>query len=143
MGLIGTLTGGDEYKAATNAILAQHLLAQLDSAQKKAIITSIVNRLKSKFNLTDEEVVLELNNDDRVCQLNLVARACHDLQIPPTVQDGRGWRRLRRPLIPAAFVKQKQIESAIDHVRERAGISVDWPGSDVKIDFMPWWRRNA
>ena len=143
MGLIGFLTGRDPNKAATNAILAQHLLTHLDNTQKKAIITSVINRLKSKYNYTDREVVLSLNKDDRICQLNLVAHACSDLHMPPTVDDGRGWRRLRHPVISAGFVKQKHLESAIDHIRQRTGISVDWPGNDVRIDFLPWWQSKA
>jgi hypothetical protein len=143
MSLIGFLAGRDQYKAATNAVLAQHVLTRLDSGQKKAIVTSIVNRLKSKYHYTEEDIVLTLNNDDRICQLNLVAHACHDLRMPPTINDGRGWRRLRHPLISAGFVKQKQLESAIDHIRQKTGISVDWPGSDVKIDFLPWWQSKA
>jgi len=143
MGLIGFLTGRDQDKAATNAVLAQHTLTRLDSAQKKAIITSIINRLKLKYNYTDEDVVLNLNNDDRICQLNLVAHACRDLQMPPTVDDGRGWRRLRHPLITAGFVKQKQLDHAVEYIRQKTGISVDWPGSNVKIDFLPWWQSKA
>jgi hypothetical protein len=143
MGLIGFLTGRDQYKAATNAVLAQHFLAQLDGVQRRAIIMSIIKRLKSKYHYTDEDIVLRLNNDDRICQLNLVAHACRDLQIPPTLDDGRGWRRLRHPLISAGFVKQKQLESAVDHIRQKTGISVDWPGSDVRIDFLPWWQTKA
>ena len=143
MGLIGFLTGRDQGKAATNAVLAQHFLTSLDSTQKKAIITSIINRLKSKYHYTDEDIVLSLNDDDRICQLNLVAHACRDLHMRPTIDDGRGWRRLRHPVISAGFVNQKQLESAIEHIREKTGISVDWPGSDAKIDFLPWWQSKA
>jgi hypothetical protein len=54
MGLIGFLTGRDQYNAAINAVLAQHFLTHLDSTKKKAIVTSVINRLKSKYNYTDE-----------------------------------------------------------------------------------------
>jgi hypothetical protein len=143
MGLIGFLTGRDQDKAATNAVLAQLILAHLNSSQKKAVITSIINRLKKKYNDSDEAVVVSLNEDDRICQLNLVALACYELQIPPTVDGGRGWRRLRHPLISAGLVKQQQLESAINYIRLKTGIDVKWPGSNVKIDFLPWYQSKA
>jgi hypothetical protein len=140
---LGFLTGRDQDKAATNAVLAQHILERLDNAQKKAIITSIINRLKRKYNYSDEDVVLSLNQDDRICQLNLIALACRELQMPPPVSDGRGWRRLRHPLISAGSVKQKHLDSAKEYIHQTTGISVDWPGSNVKIDFIPWYQSKA
>jgi hypothetical protein len=45
MGLIGLLTGWDQNKAATNAVLASHLLAQLNRQQKQNIATLIADQI--------------------------------------------------------------------------------------------------
>jgi hypothetical protein len=58
MGLIGLFTGLDKNKAATNAVLASHLLDLLDRQQKHNIATLISDHiLQSRYQCTADDVL--------------------------------------------------------------------------------------
>ncbi len=139
MGLISLLTGWDQNKAATNAVLASHLLARLDRQQKQNIATLIADHLKSSRD-TAEDVLRALNNNCRVTQMNFIALACNDLGIEPPISC---WLPIRNPYLVGGYTKETDISFAVRLFARKNGVSINWPGDDVKVDFLGWYDGQA
>ena len=135
MGILGNLTGWNQYNAAGNAILANHVLPYLDERNKHEIICFIAKSFRT--NIFDVTEYLNLSN--RVEQLNFVAAACGNIGIEPILKDGIGWRFMKNPK-DAGFVKQDDIDYAIKDVERKTRTKVNWPGNDERIDFTAWYR---
>ena len=141
MGLFGLLTGWDQDKAADNAVQANHLLPRLNEQQKKEIVTHIANKISIFYGgrKPNEKILRDLSNDCRVTQLNFVALACNDLGIEPPIQDGVGWRSIRNPYAVGGHTKERDISACVRWFAKRYGVSINWPGDDVKLDFRTWY----
>jgi hypothetical protein len=85
-------------QAATNVVLAQHLLPHLDQQHKKWIIAHIIQQLKLEFGQTAEQAMRDLNQQGRIPQLSIVAFASDFLEIYPRINLGHGccWIQIRR-----------------------------------------------
>ena len=143
MGVLGLLTGWDQDQAATNAVLANHLWARLDSEQKRIIIKLIVyNHLKNNNRRSIDDIIYILNEQCRVTQMNFVALACRDLGIEPPIDDRVGWRNIRNPYSVGGHTKKRDISAVIRWFARNKGVSVDWPGDNVKIDFLSWYQTE-
>jgi hypothetical protein len=139
MGLFGLLTGWDQNKAANNAVLASHLAEHLDGEQKKAIATLIANSILRFRTRGSAEVILrELNKNCRVTQMNFIALACNDLGIQPLIK-GSDWLSVRNPYLVGGYTKEKDISFSVRWYEKRSGVRVNWPGDDVKVDFLNWY----
>lgn len=144
MGFIGLITGFDQDKAATNAVLASHLLPGLDKQQKKNIATLIAEQiLNSRYRGTADDVLRELNNNCRVTQMNFIAMACNDLGVKPPIDDGVGWRHVSNPYSVGGHTKERDISAVVRWFARKNGVSINWPGDDVKVDFLDWYEGSA
>jgi hypothetical protein len=139
MGLLGSLTGWDQDKAAGNAVLANHLLPDLDKNERRNIVKFLVNAFGP--GKSDEVVIKMLNRQSRVSQLNCIAMACGSLGIAPKLNDGMGWRNVKQPQSSGESVRPTNIEVMVNHLKRKTGVLVDWPGDNVQIDFSS--RRNG
>jgi hypothetical protein len=134
---------GDQNKAAINAVLASHLLARLDRQQKQNIATLIVDQiLKSRYRATAEDVLRKLNNNCRVTQMNFIALACNDLGIEPPIPKSC-WLPIRNPYSVGGHTKETDISSTVRWFARRNGVSINWPGDEVKVDFLGWYGRPS
>jgi hypothetical protein len=143
MGMLGLLTGWDQMNAAGNAILENHILPYLDSEKRRDIAIYIINGFKSTRYYSTEELLDHMSTESRAGQLNLIATACAGLQINPKVNDGIGWRWIKRPHVAGWHVKPIDIELSIKWLKKKTGVDVDWPGDDARIDFHEWYYGQA
>lgn len=138
MGLIGLFTGLDQWQAAKNAVLASHLLPRLDRQQKEIIAALIADHLRG----TAEDVLRELNNNCRVTQMNFIALACSDLGIEPPIPNS-SWQPIRNPYSVGGYTKERDISLQVRWFALKNGVSINWPGDDVKVDFLDWYEGQA
>lgn len=144
MGFISLLTGWDQDKAAGNAVLVSHLLLSLDRQQKRNIAGFMANHvIKSGYRGTVEDVLRALNRECRVTQLNCVACACENLGIAPPINDDVGWRSIKNPFVAGGHTKSRWIDANISYIKKTFGIDIDWPGDEVRVDFLAWYAGQA
>jgi len=105
MGFFTTLFRGTKgFAAATNALLAEVTLPTLGANQRSRLRVQILHVLRSggMTSRADEQLLEFFNNQPRLVQLNLVAIACADLNIPPIVF-GEIWHEVRNPFLPQIY----------------------------------------
>jgi hypothetical protein len=137
MGLIGQLTGWDQFGAQQNAVLASHLLDTTTPDLRQQIATRIVNRLSEIYHgkRSVEELLEDLNNRPRGVQMQFVALASIDLGISPNIPNHFFSSRVQNPYRAKDWVSEKEILYTVNSTKKLSGIAVNWPGNDVKIDF--------
>lgn len=107
------------------------------------MVVYIVDGFQSNGRHSTDRIVRFICNESRAAQLNLVAMACASLGIEPRINDGIGWRRVKQPHISGGAVKPIHIELIVKHIKRKTGVTVEWPGDDVKIDFLGWYKGRA
>jgi hypothetical protein len=136
MGFFGSLIGWDQAMGATNAVLANHLLMQANSAQLRAIASEVGRIVLSVRPSQQVEALLgELNKSDRVAQMNFVALACDNLGIEPTIRNNV-WTRVKNPYLIGTQVDVSRINAALEAVEKQDKIRISWPGIEVKVNFL-------
>ena len=137
MGLFGLLAGWDQNKAANNAVLANHLLQQLGWKQKQDIAKLIVeNMCRNRFAATD--ALDSLNRACRVTQMNFIALACSDLGIEPSIASST-WLPIPNPFSVGGHTKEEDISFSVRWYEKKSGVRINWPGDDLKVDFLTWY----
>lgn len=136
MGLIGRLTGWDQFGAQQNAVLASHLLDTITPDLKQKIAAHIVNRLFEIYHRrrTVEELLEDLNNEPRGLQMQFVALACIDLGISPNIKN-HAFTYIANPYQARDWASDKEVGYTVQSTQKVSGIAVNWPGNDVKVDF--------
>lgn len=143
MGLIGLLTGWDQNKAAINSVLATHAASKLDLQQKRDVARLIAKHiLDSRNRGTAEAVLQELNNECRVIQMNFIALACNELGIAPKLSS-TSWLPIRNPYSVGTHTKEEDISASVKWFESRTGVRINWPGDEVKEDFLAWYHGRA
>ncbi len=105
MGFLSSLFKGNKgFAAATNALLAEHMLPTLSSDQKDQVRAQIshIFRAGGFPNITDDFIYTQFHSESRVVQLNLVALALNDLGIEPPYK-GEFWHEVRNPFRPDIY----------------------------------------
>lgn len=136
MGLLGILTGWDKTMAAINAVMANHVLENANGQTRQLIAQQVLEIITSVQTWADKSSLLkELNNDNRVVQLNFVALACDNLGIQEPFKKS-AWTRVKNPYSSSAGVDDMAIRSAIDAIRyDDKSTAISWPGIESSIDF--------
>jgi hypothetical protein len=92
--------------------------------------------------VTAEDVLRELNNNCRVTQMNFIALACINLGIEPPIPNSC-WLPIRNPYSVGGYTKETDISFAVRLFARKSGVSINWPGDDVKVDFLGWYDDQA
>ena len=112
MGFFATLFKGTKgFSAATNALLAEHMLSEMDEDAKREIRDQIayIFRAGGFPNITDELIERRFNSASRFVQLNFIALALNDLGIEPSFK-GEFWHEVRNPFQPN-ICDEREIEA--------------------------------
>jgi hypothetical protein len=75
--------------------------------------------------------------------MNFIVLACNDLGIEPPIDDRVGWRPIRNPYSVGGHTKERDISAVVRWFAKNKGVSVDWPGDDVGVDFLSWYAGQA
>lgn len=105
MGLLSFLFRGNSgFATATNALLAEYMLPNLTSDQKKKVRAQIAHIFRAGGfpGLTDEFIRTHFNSKPRAVQLNFIAIALNDLGINPPFK-GEFWHEVRNPFLPNIY----------------------------------------
>lgn len=145
MGLLGRLTGWDQFGAQQNAVLATHLLDTAPAELRRQIATRVVNHMIEIYcgGSTAEEVLDKLNSLPRGVQMQFIADACIDLGIPPNIKN-HTFNYVKNPFRTRDWVSDKEIGYTVLSTKRliaahpelyAASGTIGWPGNDVKVDF--------
>lgn len=111
-------------RLATNALLAQHTLSDLDltDEMKAAIMNEVIQILKSGLpGITTEAAIQRFSRLEIVQQFNLVAMALNNMGIPPLVI-GEEWANFRNPF--RISVDEIDIEAVQLRLRSQQGLDI-------------------
>lgn len=135
MGVFGSLFGWDQSMGAVNAVLANHLVATASNQQRKRIATEVGNIISSVQRRDINTVLRELSQASRAIQMNFVALACDNLGISPPIPNNV-WTRVNNPYVVGTQVDNQRINAAIAAIKKQDGVTVSWPGTSTKINFV-------
>ncbi|WP_425221733.1 hypothetical protein [Pseudomonas sp.] len=119
MGFFSSLFRGTKgFAAATNALLAEHMLPTLTEAQGDDIREQIAYILSAGggMHMDREQVYIQFNSLPRVMQLNLIALALNDLGVSPPFK-GEFWHEVRNPFLPNIYNPSdfEAVQSRLSH----------------------------
>lgn len=135
MGLLGKLFGWDQAMSTMNAVLASHLIEHATTEVRKNIARQVVAIFQSVNRMSTEDALDKLSKEDRAVQMNFIALACDNLGIAPTVPKNV-WTRIRNPFLAGREATPLYIETAIETVRKKDGVSVSWVDKPVNFRTM-------
>ena len=138
MGILSWLFGWDAFKAANNALLAHHLLENLDSEsvsmlKRRAVEISMRTRYKQGPEI-EKSVIEMLNRSNRVHQMTMIALAAEELGYAPLVKH-EFWNFSKRPLVAAGQVSDDRMEGLCVITKRNNGVDIQWPGNESRIHF--------
>jgi hypothetical protein len=88
--------------------------------------------------VTDPRGILsDLSDQPRIVQMSFIALACNSLGIPPGVR-GVSFANVENPYLADDVRSVSRISVAMTDLSRRAGKPLDWPGNDVKVNFISW-----
>lgn len=136
MGFLGSLFGWDQTMGAVNAVLASHLIDYAKPEERKRIAAEVIRIVSSvQGRLTSDSILENLSRESRVVQTNFIALACDNLGIDPPVRNNV-WTRVENPYRIGSQVDASRIALAVKTVAEQDGVRVNWPGNEVRINFV-------
>jgi len=140
MGLLGRMTGWNQTKDAHNAVLASYLAETASAEMKREIANRLILIMQraSRGRVDDSQSILEdLSTRPRIVQMNFIALACNSLGIPPGV-GGLSFADTDNPYLADDQRSLDRIGVAINDLSRRSRQRLDWPGNDVRVDFLSW-----
>jgi hypothetical protein len=134
MGIFGSLFNSSKTMAAINAVMANHVLEHTSQTQRKHIASEVVKIISSVQKRDRLRIIEDLNERDRVTQLNFVALACDNLGINAPFKKC-DWTRIKNPFATARDMPEIMIESAIVAIKRDDQTTIKWPGVSKSINF--------
>jgi hypothetical protein len=134
MGIFGSLFNSSNTMAAINAVMANHVLEHTSQTQRKHIASEVVKIISSVQKRDRLRIIEDLNDRDRVTQLNFVALACDNLGINAPFKKC-DWTRIKNPFATARDMPEIMIDSAIVAIKRDDQTTITWPGVSKSINF--------
>ncbi len=134
MGLLKSLFRGTKgFSAATNALLAEHVLGTLTVGEKDNVRKQIehIFRAGGSPNISDDFIFRKFNRETRAVQLNLVAMALNDLGIFPPFE-GEFWHEVRNPF-RAGIVDSADIEAVQERLLNQHGSNIQIKNGTLQL----------
>lgn len=125
-----------KFNAATNALLAEHLLGLVELVPgnpfSKEIADTIVRLLLSSNLWTSrDDVVAFFNSEPRFTQLNVIAMALNELGHMPLLSK-EIWQPVKNPLLPD-LADQRHIDAVAQRLNAKHSVSIAIPPRRFQI----------
>jgi hypothetical protein len=141
MGLLGRLTGWDQYNEAFNAVMASHLIDTADADLRQKIAKQIVDLLLMKMTGTTEGLLADLSREPRIVQMQFVALACNSLGIAPNIPN-MCFSKVLSPYRAEGSATEDDFASVVRFLQKVRGVRINWPGDSVKVDFIKLYNHG-
>lgn len=142
--LRGLLPSPLQLNAATNALLAEHLLQFVElvpentfAAELRDRVIVVWSRISGKENLPADRAAHEFNSSERVVQLNVLAVALHSLKHTPMLPAER-WCQIRDPFKAPS---EKHIEAVRKRLAAKHGVRIEL--SKRPLQIVSWGISDA
>lgn len=144
MGILGLLSGWEKTMGALNAVMANQLMAHSNLETKVRISDEVINIISSARygKLSKAEILSELNSDNRVAQMNLIALACDNLHIDPPFNNSH-WERVKNPYGLSRLVDETLIQATIQSIQKDSRHEISWPGISASFDFLSLYEKSS
>jgi hypothetical protein len=140
MGLFGKLIGWDQQKDAHNAVLANYVAETASPQLKKEIVERLIiiqQRVTGGGRGDPHAILADLCDRPRIVQMNFIALACNNLGIPSGL-NGLSFMDVQNPYHAQNDSSLNRIVVSLKDLSRRSGRNLNWPGNDVRIDFLAW-----
>lgn len=135
MGLLGKLLGTDKFSAATNALLAEHLISTLSTHQKSELRAYIpVVFSHAGLSMSEDQALNKFNRDSRFEQLNILAMALNEMGFEPNIS-GEFWQEVRNPYMPG-LDNPSHVEAVRTRLKKSRGVDVSIGAGS--LDILSW-----
>lgn len=136
--LANLLSGGTGLAGANNAHLAELLIPQLSADERRRVAEKVIDMGVRAFRGRSAEFfVAHFNQANRVQQLNAIALALGELDMPPSIR-GETWHWLTHPF--AVPTDAKDLKVSAFHFLNRHGVAIN-VGTE-SIDLLTWISRG-